>query len=69
MICRVILGLLMAFGVGAHASGSSGSAFVPFFTDADWAVTELDDPTGLAPVAVVQRFDAARAVCFPAPIP
>ena len=67
MICRVILGLLMAFGVGAHASGSSGSAFVPFFTDADWAVTELDDPTGLAPVAVVQRFEVRPGQCVSQP--
>ena len=67
MICRVILGLLVAFSIGAHASGSAGPLFVPFFTAADWAVTEVDDPTGLAPVAVVQRFEARPGQCISSP--
>ncbi len=67
MICRVILGLLVAFSIGAHASGSAGPVFVPFFTAADWAVTEVDDPTGLAPIAVVQRFEARPGQCISRP--
>ena len=67
MIRRVILGLLVAFGIGAHTSGSAGAVFVPFFTGADWAVTEVEDPTGLAPVAVVQRFEVRPGQCISTP--
>ena len=67
MICRKLLGLLVLFSVGSHASGFGGSAFVPFFTDADWAVTEVSDPTGLAPVGVVQRFEVRPGQCVSQP--
>ena len=67
MIRRVIFGLLVALGVGAHTSGSAGPVFVPFFTAADWAITEVDDPTGLAPVAVVQRFEVRPGQCISTP--
>ena len=67
MIRRVIFGLLVALGVGAHTSGSAGPVFVPFFTAADWAITEVDDPTGLAPVAVVQRFEVRPGQCISRP--
>ena len=67
MIRRVILGLLVAFGIGAHTSGSAGPVFVPFFTGADWAVTEVEDPTGLAPVALVQRFEVRPGQCISTP--
>ena len=67
MIRRVILGLLVAFGIGAHASGFAGPLFVPFFTAADWAIKEVNDPTGLARVAVVQRFEARPGQCISSP--
>ena len=55
MISRKILALLFLFKFGAYASSPIGSGFVPFLIGADWAVTEINDPTGLAPEAVVQR--------------
>lgn len=67
MIRRVILGLLVAFGFGAHTSGFAGPMFVPFFTAAEWALKEVNDPTGLAPVAVVQRFEARPGQCISSP--
>ncbi|HAF74672.1 MAG TPA: hypothetical protein DCG21_05485 [Gammaproteobacteria bacterium] len=67
MISRKFLGLLMFFGVGAYASGTGESTFAPFFTEADWAVTEVNDPTGLAPVGVVQRFEVRPGQCISKP--
>ena len=67
MIRRVILGLLVALGIGAHTSGSAGPVFVPFFTAADWAVNEVEDPAGLAPVAVIQRFEVRPGQCISTP--
>ena len=67
MISRKILGLLMFFSVDAYASGTGESTFAPFFTEADWAVTEINDPTGLAPAAVVQRFELRPGDCVSKP--
>ena len=67
MIRRVILGLLVVFGISAHTSGFTGPLFVPFFTAADWAIKEVNDPTGLAPVTVVQRFEARPGQCISSP--
>ena len=67
MISRKFLGLLMFFSVGAYASGTGESTFAPFFTEADWAVTEVNDRTGLAPVGVVQRFEVRPGQCISKP--
>ncbi|MED5250293.1 MAG: hypothetical protein VYB82_07685, partial [Pseudomonadota bacterium] len=67
MISRKFLGLLMFFSVGAYASGTGESTFDPCFTEADWAVTEVNDPTGLAPVGVVQRFEVRPGQCISKP--
>ena len=67
MISRKFLGLLMFFSVGAYASGTGESTFAPFFTETDWAVTEVNDPTGLAPVGVVQRFEVRPGQCISKP--
>ena len=67
MISRKFLGLLMFFSVGAYASGTGESTFAPFFTEADWAVTEVNDLTGLAPVGVVQRFEVRPGQCISKP--
>ena len=67
MISRKILGLLMFFSVDAYASGTAESTFAPFFTEADWAITEVNDPTGLAPVGVVQRFEVRPGQCISKP--
>ena len=64
MISRKILALLFLFNFGAYASSPIGSGFVPFLIGADWAVTEINDPPGLAPEAVVQRFALRPGDCL-----
>ena len=67
MICRRILGLLVLVNSCIYASSSGAAEFAPFLTEADWAVTEINDPTGLAPAAVVQRFELHPGDCVSKP--
>ena len=69
MIRRVILGLLVVFGIGAHTSDFAGPLFVPFFTAADWAIKEvLSEPNlgkGSYPEALAIRTGIAGRFSFP----
>jgi len=50
------------------SAGSSGQAeFVPFLTGSDWAVSEVADPTGLAPEPLVERFELRAGDCISKP--
>jgi len=67
MISRKVLGLLLLVSFFGYVPSSGGAEFAPFLTEADWAVTEINDPTGLAPAAVVQRFELRPGDCVSKP--
>ena len=67
MISRKVPGLLLLLNICVYAPSSGGAEFAPFLTEADWAVTEVNDPTGLAPAAVVQRFELRPGDCVSRP--
>jgi hypothetical protein len=57
MHCRISAIVLAFVEVCAHATDRKQNEFIPFLTDAEWAVTESDNPAGLAPTSVVQRIE------------
>jgi hypothetical protein len=65
MHCRIIAIVLAFMKICAHATDHKLSGFIPFLMDVEWAVTESDDPTGLAPTSVVQRFELRPALNGP----
>ena len=67
MISRKVLGLLLLVSFFGYVPSSGGAEFAPFLNEADWAVTEINDPTGLAPAAVVQRFELRPGDCVSKP--
>lgn len=67
MISRKVPGLLLLVSFFGYVPSSGGAEFAPFLTEADWAVTEVNDPTGLAPAAVVQRFELRPGDCVSKP--
>ena len=67
MISRKVFGLVVLVNFCVYAPSSGGAEFVPFLTEADWAVSEINDPTGLAPAAVVQRFELRPGDCVSKP--
>jgi len=67
MYCRNIAIILALVGASAHASNDKERGFVPFFTDAEWSVTQSEDPTGLAPAPMIQRFELRPGDCLSEP--
>ena len=67
MISRKVPGLLLLVSFFGYVPSSGGAEFAPFLNEADWAVTEINDPTGLAPAAVVQRFELRPGDCVSKP--
>ena len=67
MYCRNIAIILALVGASAHASNDKERGFVPFLTDAEWSVTQSEDPTGLAPAPMIQRFELRPGDCLSEP--
>lgn len=67
MISRKVPGLLLLLNFCVYPLSSGGAEFAPFLTEANWAVTEINDPTGLAPASVVQRFELRPGDCVSKP--
>ena len=65
MHCRIIAIVLAFVKICAHATDHKQGGFIPFLMDVEWAVTESDDPTGLAPASVVQHFKRRPALNGP----
>ena len=65
MHCRVIAIVWAFVEICVHATDHKQSGFIPFLMDTEWAVTESDDPTGLAPTSVVQHFELRPALIGP----
>jgi len=59
--------MLALVGGFAHASNDKQRGFAPFLTDAEWSVTQSEDPTGLAPAPMVQRFELRPGDCLSEP--
>ena len=63
-----IIGIGLIFvAVFAHAADDQREGFTRFLTDKMWAVTEVGDPTGLAPDPIVQRFELRPGDCLSEP--
>ena len=63
-----IIGIGLIFvSVFAHAADDQREGFTRFLTDKVWAVTEVGDPTGLAPDPIVQRFELRPGDCLSEP--
>ena len=63
-----IIGIGLAFvAVFTHAADDQQGGFTRFLTDKEWAVTEVEDPTGLASDPIVQRFELRPGDCLSEP--
>ncbi len=63
-----IIGIGLAFvAVFTHAADDQQGGFTRFVTDKEWAVTEVEDPTGLASDPIVQRFELRPGDCLSEP--
>ncbi|HCK75827.1 MAG TPA: hypothetical protein DHW07_01630 [Gammaproteobacteria bacterium] len=67
MISRLV-GVALAFaGLFAPAANGEQGGFKRFLTEKEWAVSEVHDPTGLAPDPIVQRFELRPGDCLSEP--
>jgi len=58
--------LVAPFGLLSAANSEQGE-FAPFLTGSDWAVSEVADPTGLAPEPLVERYELRAGDCISKP--
>ena len=58
--------MVAPFGLLSAANSEQGE-FAPFLTGSDWAVSEVADPTGLAPEPLVERFELRAGDCISKP--
>ena len=56
------------WAVGSQATlAQSEPIFEPFLSDREWAISTVDDPTGLAPTPLVQKFQLRSGDCSAKP--
>lgn len=53
--------------IGAGGSVQADATFLPFLSDPSWAISTVEDPSGLAPTPTVQKFELRVGDCSARP--
>jgi len=64
---RVAVLSAATFGIAVGGSVQADGAFLPFLSDPSWAISTVEDPTGLAPTPRVQKFELRTGDCSARP--